>query len=1119
MIPDTLTPDVVQSMFNASYFRRGQEYHEDGRVLIIDIRSKQYKQWTVVSQVQGSDPFGYRVETLIEQTGDHFGVRGECGCPISINCKHVVATLLTVIAEAETLVEEIDFQQLRRNLQSNTTHSGSESFQVDSWLRDVRNLQNDPISVTHPAQDPEGFKVFYELSQPNHSDNAGILCKPLLLKMLKSGERSKFAKKNTLSESNRHFLSNEDRLLIGRILVEHPLGRRSTYDGKTELFEESGEMLLKDLLKTGKCFWTDSSHEITEGRPRALSFHWSTSPDGTQQLQHDQGNGLLLFCIKDIWYVDMTTHEMGRVDTNISSALARKLINAPTIPPEKALEARRSLQDRIPENLLPTAYKIRTAPADTQPIPCLHLAERAVLIPDGLRSNKVEKLPVATVSFQYGVAQIPWEETRETLRAFVGETLENYKRNFPAEETALRDLTQNHHLVLATSKDLFPKGGSAGRFFLEPDQDPVAFTHDALPELRRKGWQIEIDSHYPWDVIDVSADHMDQWYANLEEEEGGVDWFGLELGILLPSGEKINLLPILQKYLRNPPKDPSEKKMLAHLDDGKKISFPIERIHNAANTLIDILSRSKKPVDRLRLSRLEAMRLAQLQNALDATALRWQGGQKIRETAEKLSNLARLEEVPLPNLFHGQLRSYQQTGLNWLQFLREYQFSGILSDEMGLGKTIQAIAHISVEKHAGRLQSPVLIVAPTSLMFNWQAELQRFSPDLSVLLLHGNQRRQHHGQINEYDVVLTTYPLLARDKEVLFQHEFHLLILDEAQAIKNAQSQAAQIVVQMRAKHRLCMTGTPMENHLGELWSLFHFMMPGFLGTEKQFKTLFRVPIEKNQDENRRKQLARMVSPFLLRRKKTDVVKELPDKTEILQTVEMDLEQRDLYETIRLAMHKKLHESIKKMGLARSHIMILDALLKLRQICCDPRLLKEGKKTHNLSSAKLAFLMSILPEMVAEGRRILLFSQFTEMLKLIEKELDAIQIPYVVLTGQTRDRSKPVEDFQSGKIPVFLISLKAGGTGLNLTAADTVIHYDPWWNPAAENQATDRAHRMGQEKKVFVYRLVTQGTVEEKIVELQQRKHVLAESLLNDDAETGSAFSMDDLKLLLEPEE
>jgi SNF2 family DNA or RNA helicase len=277
---------------------------------------------------------------------------------------------------------------------------------------------------------------------------------------------------------------------------------------------------------------------------------------------------------------------------------------------------------------------------------------------------------------------------------------------------------------------------------------------------------------------------------------------------------------------------------------------------------------------------------------------------------------------------------------------------------------------------------------------------------------------------------------------------------------------------------------------------------------------VFRTPIEKNQNDERRQHLARIVSPFLLRRKKSEVITELPDKSEIIQTVELDEGQRDLYEAIRLTMQKKLRDSIKTLGLARSHIMILDALLKLRQICCDPRLLKDDQKAHKMPSAKLNALMAMLPELIEEGRQVLLFSQFTSMLSLIEEELKAINLPYVILTGSTKDRKTPVQQFQSGKVPLFLISLKAGGTGLNLTAADTVIHYDPWWNPAVENQATDRAHRMGQKKKVFVYRLVTKDTVEEKMVELQKRKFALTESLLDQSKGAGAAFTLDDLQIL-----
>jgi SNF2 family DNA or RNA helicase len=308
-----------------------------------------------------------------------------------------------------------------------------------------------------------------------------------------------------------------------------------------------------------------------------------------------------------------------------------------------------------------------------------------------------------------------------------------------------------------------------------------------------------------------------------------------------------------------------------------------------------------------------------------------------------------------------------------------------------------------------------------------------------------------------------------------------------------------------------------MENNLEELWSLFHFLSPGLLGDQRQFKRVFRTPIEKQGDEDRRRLLARRVRPFLLRRTKAEVAAELPEKTEIVETVDLDDPQRDLYESIRVAMDAKVRAEIASKGLARSHIMILDALLKLRQACCDPRLLKVEGASKVKSSAKLERLMDMLPELVAEGRRVLLFSQFTSMLGLIEESLRRTGIDYVKLTGQTRDRKTPVDRFQSGEVPVFLISLKAGGTGLNLTAADTVILYDPWWNPAVERQAMDRAHRIGQDKAVFVFKLVTAGTVEEAILTLQARKQALADGLFDPEAETGAMLTSEDIDLLFQP--
>lgn len=648
------------------------------------------------------------------------------------------------------------------------------------------------------------------------------------------------------------------------------------------------------------------------------------------------------------------------------------------------------------------------------------------------------------------------------------------------------------------------------------------FYLNVAPKLKENGWQIEYDNSFPFRPVE----NVGEWYADLGAVKDGLihDWFDLEMGLVI-GGERVNILPLVVKLLRDSNTAASIRNLAEDessviyipLDDGRLLPVPSERIRYIAKTLIELHDDdSLTDAGKLRLSAWQSTQLVEIEAAMQAAQMRWFGDESIRQLGHKLKDYTTIQAVEQPASLCTELRPYQLQGISWLQFLREHNLNGILADDMGLGKTIQTLAHILVEQEEGRLTAPVLVIAPTSLMTNWRLETNRFAPSLKVLVLHGTDRHDQFDQIAHHDIVLTTYPLLARDKDVLLKHNYHLLILDEAQVIKNPNTMAHRIVQQINARHRLCLTGTPMENHLGELWSLFYFLMPGFLGDQKKFNRVFRVPIEKQGDEDRRQNLARRVRPFMLRRTKTQVVAELPPKTEIIQNVELLPEQRALYESIRLTMHERVQQEIREKGLKRSHIVILDALLKLRQVCCDPRLVKISSAQSMAQSAKMQLLMDILPEMIAENRQILLFSQFTSMLALIEVELDKLKIPYVKLTGQTKDRATVIDEFQSGKVPLFLISLKAGGTGLNLTAADTVIHYDPWWNPAVENQATDRAYRIGQDKPVFVHKLISVGTVEEKILLLQQKKA----DLLSGVFETGNGeglFTAEDLESLFEP--
>ncbi len=545
------------------------------------------------------------------------------------------------------------------------------------------------------------------------------------------------------------------------------------------------------------------------------------------------------------------------------------------------------------------------------------------------------------------------------------------------------------------------------------------------------------------------------------------------------------------------------------------MALPLDRTKAILSTLVELYHPgSLSATGKIEISAGAAVGLAAVEAA---TRLRWLGGERLRALVDRLSSFSGIDKVEPPAGLQTELRPYQKDGLDWLQFLRAYELGGILADDMGLGKTVQTLAHILVEKREGRLDRPCLVVCPTSVVPNWRAEAARLAPELRVLSLHGPDRAQHFGEINDADLVVTTYALLLRDADHLLSVTWHIAVLDEAQAIKNANAKTTGLVCRLDARHRLCLTGTPVENHLGELWSQFAFLMPGLLGDARRFARVFRTPIEKKQDGERRAVLSGRLKPFMLRRTKTLVAAELPPKTEMLRPLELAGQQRDLYETVRLAMHEKVRREVAQKGFARSHIVVLDALLKLRQVCCDPRLVKLAAARPVTASAKLEHLMEMLPQLVEDGRRILLFSQFTSMLDLIKSALGEAGIKFVELRGDTTDRARPVARFQQGEVPLFLISLKAGGTGLNLTAADTVIHYDPWWNPAVEDQATDRAHRIGQDKPVFVYKLVAQGTVEERMLELQQRKKALAAGIYEGGGNAAAALQAADIERLFEP--
>ena len=880
-----------------------------------------------------------------------------------------------------------------------------------------------------------------------------------------------------------------------------------------------GGEALQLMASTGRLLAASDLSPLLLAPTRAASIGWRVDGMGRQRpCYQPEPAASLVVGLQPPWYVDLDEGVIGPLEVPGDPQLVARLFALPPLSGPDAARLSAMLGGPAADFPLPEADACaRLRCIETSPHAVLRLQ---TLDTHGNRrwrdyaeSSSAGVFDVALPVFRYQDAELKPDDARDFVTLPDGETVRVARQR--ERESALMTRLEASGLQQITAYALYTFGSPPDNAYaLASEESWSGFMQDALPALREAGWTIEFDDDFRHHALRVDA-----WEADLVYADNG--WFDLDMGIIV-EGQRLPLAPLLASLFRRDARWMDSALLHGIADDemielktpaNQRIRAPAGRLKPLAATLIDLFD-GFSGGQTLRLSRFDAPRLAELG---DTSRWLFRGQGDVLALAEQLAQAQGIGESAVPLGLGLELRSYQREGLAWLQFLRAQNLSGILADDMGLGKTAQALAHLLLEKESGRLDRPALIVLPTSLIFNWKNEAARFAPNLSILSLHGAERKGHFCEIPQHDVVLTTYPLLWRDAHELTRHRYHLLILDEAQTVKNARSQGAEVVRRIEARHRLCLTGTPLENHLGELWSQFDFLLPGFLGDSNAFTKYWRTPIEKLGDVERRDLLARRIRPFILRRKKEEVARELPPKTIIVRKVELAGSQRDLYETIRAAMDVLVREEVASKGFGRSQIVILDALLKLRQVCCDPRLVKATLAQKVKERAKLELLMTMLPEQVDEGRRILLFSQFTSMLALIEAELKRVGLGYAILTGDTVDRETPVRRFQSGEVPIFLISLKAGGIGLNLTAADTVIHYDPWWNPAVENQATDRAHRLGQDKPVFVYKLIIAGSIEEKILALQERKAELAAGILSEDQSVGIKFGEDDIAALFAP--
>jgi superfamily II DNA or RNA helicase len=1111
VLSDLVKRKDIYTFFSRSAFEKGYAYQAQGRVAGLKISDDLTN---ISAKVRGNGSAPYRVQIQLDFSRDRLAdIDGECSCPMVSNCKHVAATLLEALNGKEPSAEAA--LPGRQKAVADDAPAPSVPvlpYDVTAWLDNIGKAVRGDDYPSDLSQ-----RLLYCL-QPSQ-DGArmpGLAVSLLSVRVLKGGEFGGSLTRPSVSDFSPERAPKYYRDADIDILVRLSSRRREyDYYSYSDHRLQSAE-LLQRVIATGRAFWLDHKRQPLrwgEKREGRIAWHQASKNGVAPQLIVP---GTTALNAEPPIYVDEAAGLIGEVELNLPARLAYQFLSAPAIPRAQLAEAARRLSQRLPyvhHGLLP-AQPAPAVKVDESPVPVLRLmlgraASYGYFAHDGKRPDQ---MPVAHLSFRYGPIEIDRTERANRIEAFMGGQVYAVARHRAKEKDALNRLADFDFLEARSVYPFLDVSHFQDLTFEDP-HDWLDFLNLHATALRADGFEIRIGGDFPYRLATSSG------VFDAEFEGSGIDWFELDLGVEI-DGERRDLAPMLAALVSAADFAPDLVKQLAEegghlyvpLADGRHLALAADRFLPLVLALhsLKLSGVLVEAPGKIRLSRADVVPLL----ALESQDFAFKGADNLRALAGLLQGRGLIHPA-LPPGFVAELRPYQAQGVAWLDLLRESSLGGVLADDMGLGKTVQILALLTLEKSRGNLTVPALVIAPTSLMTNWFNEVQKFAPDLKVLVLHGSDRKQNFSAISEYDLVLTTYPLIARDHEVLLARDWHMAVLDEAQTIKNPNAATTRWIREIKARHRFCLTGTPMENHLGELWSIMSFANPGYLGDKAAFARHWRAPIEKRADTARAAVLARRVKPFLLRRTKAEVASELPPKTEMIETIILEGSQRDLYDSIRLSMSTKVRKAIADRGLAKSHIIVLEALLRLRQACCDPALLKLDDGVER-PTAKLDRLLEMVLELLSEGRKIIVFSQFTSMIDLIRIRLDAERIRYSVLTGETTDRKRAIESFQDGASDVFLISLKAGGVGLNLTAADTVIIFDPWWNPAVEQQAIDRAHRIGQDKAVFVYRLVAAGTIEEKMDELKARKRALADSLFDRDGRIGSALTEEDVRALFD---
>ena len=1128
-MPDRFTAADLRRFFDAEAYARGQDLWRKRAV----IRARRLSTRVTTGEVFDPPRGVHAVELTWWGAGVAGAFRSRCSCLGGGRCAHAAALLLYLAQQGEAGggVPEAVAKPPPEPRAPRSRRRGSNKLHLDLWLDALRAA---PAEETRPPRLPTPEQVFYI---PEHDERGRPAIAAFKGRLRKDGVLGKTTERYTYAnyQNRARFLTLEDTAVLAslsRISMDLAIGEGGWPEG------EALERLLRAVVHTGRARAGLRGPTLRWDAPRRIRFDWVVQPSGDQDLRVTDADGtpLRIFTFPTLVYVDDAAGRIGFAATDLPAAFAARLVHAPPIDPESA--------PRVAAALAATGGPGAPRPAgvaveereDLEPRPTLRLrgmkASSAGAFRPASASDPDDGAPVhpqAQLRIRYdGVpTEMPpgdGDDPRALQKDRVSIIRRDRVRELELWDELLHRAIPYDARTVHTSRPggvwseqvgvvSFPPLSEAAQSVPEA----LVFAGEELSKLREEGWQVEVEDSWPVPLYEGRVDFSAEMSAPAN------DWFSLSLQ-LAAGDQRFDLAPTIVNIVEQLPftgagalppgfrvaKFLEGRPVYARMNDGKHLRLSPEQLTPLVEAFLEAEGFFEY-------HRAEAGRAAALVHALEGCGVPWRGDRQLIALGERLRALGDARETAPPPAFRGELRPYQGAGLGWLQAVADSGFGAALADDMGLGKTVQALALLAHRHLETGSDRPSLLVAPTSLVGNWVREAARFVPDLTVLPLRGPDRKRRFAEIPEHHLVITTYPLVNRDHEALFAHEYEVALLDEAQAVKNPASAGAKRIRAIRSRARLALTGTPVENNLIELWALYDWLIPGFLGDRRMFTRNYRTPIERHGNHARQRLLSSRLRPFLLRRAKEDVETELPPKTEINEIVTLAGGQRALYETIRVVMDERVRTAIHARGLARSRIAILDALLKLRQVCCDPALVKLEAARAVRESAKFNRLFEMLEELVAEGRKVLVFSQFVKMLRLIAAEVRRRKWKFVMLHGATKKRDAVIAEFQSGDAPLFLISLRAGGVGLNLTAADTVILYDPWWNPAVERQAMDRAHRIGQDKPVFVHRLIAEHSVEAAIQEMQARKQALADALFEGGGKGPLTLTEADIAALLAP--